>query len=109
MNRLDGKVALVSGAARGIGAETARQMAKAGATVVVGDILEERARETVKDIVDAGGKALFVKLDVTSEASWAAAVAVAASISSSTMPACFSAATSWKPRSRTGTSWSPST
>ena len=37
MNRLDGKVALVSGAARGIGAETARKMAAAGASVVVGE------------------------------------------------------------------------
>ena len=74
MNRLDGKVALVSGAARGIGAETARRMAEAGAKVVVGDILEDRARETVKEIAAAGGKAEFVRLDVTSEASWTAAV-----------------------------------
>ena len=74
MNRLDGKVALVSGAARGIGAETARRMAEAGAKVVVGDILEDRARETVKEITAAGGKAEFVRLDVTSEASWTAAV-----------------------------------
>ena len=77
MNRLDGKVALVSGAARGIGAETAKRMAEAGAKVVLGDILEERARETVKEITSTGGQALFVKLDVTSEASWTAAVAAA--------------------------------
>ena len=55
MNRLDGKVALVSGAARGIGAETARKMAAAGATVVVGDVLADRARETAKEIAEAGG------------------------------------------------------
>ncbi len=77
MNRLDGKVALVSGAARGIGAETAMRMAEAGAKVVIGDILEDRARETAKAITANGGTATFVSLDVTSEASWAAAVAAA--------------------------------
>jgi NAD(P)-dependent dehydrogenase (short-subunit alcohol dehydrogenase family) len=77
MNRLDGKVALVSGAARGIGAETARKMATAGATVVVGDVLAERVRETAREITDAGGKALALALDVTAEESWAAAVAAA--------------------------------
>ena len=77
MNRLDGKVALVSGAARGIGAETAMRMAEAGAKVVIGDILEDRARETAKAIVAAGGTATYASLDVTSEASWAAAVAAA--------------------------------
>lgn len=74
MNRLDGKVALISGAARGIGAETARLMAEAGAAVVVGDILQERGRQTVGEIAAAGGKALFVPLDVTTESSWGAAV-----------------------------------
>ncbi|MFM9940109.1 MAG: SDR family NAD(P)-dependent oxidoreductase [Hyphomicrobiaceae bacterium] len=77
MNRLDGKVALVSGAARGIGAQTAMRMAEAGAKVLVCDILEERARDTVKAITDTGGSASFAKLDVTSEASWTAAVAMA--------------------------------
>jgi NAD(P)-dependent dehydrogenase (short-subunit alcohol dehydrogenase family) len=77
MNRLDGKTALISGAARGIGAETARKMAAAGASVVIGDVLSERARETAKEITDAGGKALALALDVTSEASWEAAVAQA--------------------------------
>jgi len=77
MNRLDGKIALLSGAARGIGAETARKMAAAGASVVVGDVLADRARETAKEITDAGGKALALTLDVTTEASWAAAVAAA--------------------------------
>jgi NAD(P)-dependent dehydrogenase (short-subunit alcohol dehydrogenase family) len=75
MNRLDGKVALVSGAARGIGAETAILFAQAGAKVVVGDILADRAKETVKQITDQGAKALYVTLDVTTEASWKAAVA----------------------------------
>src|SRR4051812_30725386 len=77
MNRLDEKVALVSGAARGIGAETARKMAAAGATVVVADVLAERVRETAKETTDAGGKALALALDVTMEESWTTAVAAA--------------------------------
>ena len=76
MNSLAGKVALVSGAARGIGAETARRMVAAGASVIIGDVLEERGRETVKEITAAGGKALFVPLDVTTEGPWKAAVDV---------------------------------
>ncbi len=76
MNSLAGKVALVSGAARGIGAETARRMVAAGASVVIGDVLDERGRETVKEITAAGGKALFVPLDVTTEGPWKAAVDV---------------------------------
>src|ERR1051326_3153955 len=77
MNRLDGKVALISGAARGIGAETARKMAAAGGRVVLGAVLAGRARETAREITDAGGKALALALDVASEDSWTAAVAAA--------------------------------
>lgn len=74
MNRLDGKVAFLSGAARGIGGAAAVLMAQVGAKVVIGDVLEERGRRTVRDIEKAGGQALFVPLDVTQEASWAAAM-----------------------------------
>jgi NAD(P)-dependent dehydrogenase (short-subunit alcohol dehydrogenase family) len=74
MNRLDGKVALISGAARGIGGETARLMVEAGATVAIGDLLDERGRETARTLGDA---ALYVHLDVTSEEDWTAAVAAA--------------------------------
>lgn len=74
MNRLDGKVALLSGAARGIGAQTARRMGEAGAKIVIGDVLEGPGKELAKEINDAGGDARFVRLDVTSEASWNAAV-----------------------------------
>ena len=48
MNRLDGKVAFLSGAARGIGGEAAKLMASVGARVVIGDVLEERGRQTAK-------------------------------------------------------------
>src|SRR5438270_8092886 len=76
MNRLDGKVALISGAARGIGAETARLMVEAGARVAIGDVLDERGRETVRTLGDA---ALYLHLDVTSPDDWSAALAAAAS------------------------------
>lgn len=75
MNRLDGKIALISGAARGIGAETARLMAEAGAKVAVGDVLDERGRETVRAIESAGGAAMYTRLDVIREEDWSAAIA----------------------------------
>jgi 3(or 17)beta-hydroxysteroid dehydrogenase len=74
MNRLDGKVALISGAARGIGAETARLMAEAGAKVAIGDVLDERGRETARAIESAGAEAIYARLDVTREEDWTAAV-----------------------------------
>jgi len=74
MNRLDDKIAFLSGAARGIGAATAKTMAQAGARVAIGDILDERGRETVREIEKAGGQAHYVHLDVTSEADWQAAI-----------------------------------
>jgi 3(or 17)beta-hydroxysteroid dehydrogenase len=79
MHRLKGKVALISGAARGIGAETARTMAAAGAAVVIGDVLADRAHEIAQEIGKAGGRGLALSLDVTTEASWTAAVAAATS------------------------------
>jgi len=74
MNRLDGKVALISGAARGIGGETARLMVEAGANVVVGDVLDEKGRETARSLGDA---AVYQHLDVTGTDDWDAAVAAA--------------------------------
>jgi 3(or 17)beta-hydroxysteroid dehydrogenase len=71
MNRLDGKVALISGAARGIGAETARLMIEAGAKLAIGDVLDARGRETARVLGEA---ALYVRLDVTSETDWQAAI-----------------------------------
>lgn len=77
MNCLDGKVALISGAARGIGGETARLMAQAGARVVVADVLDDHGRETVAAINTAGGIAEYQHLDVTKEQDWIAAVNLA--------------------------------
>src|ERR1700732_2676471 len=74
MNRLDGKIALLSGAARGIGAETARLMVEAGAAVAIGDVLEERGRDTVPTLEKAGGRACYLHLDVTREDDWTAAI-----------------------------------
>src|ERR1700736_6169442 len=75
MNRLDGKVALISGAARGIGAATARLMVEAGAKVAIGDILDERGREKVEASPRAGDTAFYLPLDVTREEDWTAAIA----------------------------------
>ena len=72
--RLEGKVALISGGARGMGAEAGRLFAKEGAKVVLGDVLETEGKATVEEIRVAGGEAAFVRLDVTSESDWAAAV-----------------------------------
>lgn len=63
--QLDGKLAVVTGAATGIGRETALLFAREGAAVVIGDINEEGGRQTVADIESAGGRAWFVRCDVT--------------------------------------------
>ena len=73
--RLENKVAIVTGAASGMGAATARLFAREGARVVVADLLEAEGAAVAKAIGDAGGEARFHKLDVTSEAGWAAIVA----------------------------------
>ena len=77
MNRVDGKVAIVSGGARGIGGESARRLAEHGAKVIIGDLLEADGAATVQAIRDAGGDATFVRLDVTRAADWESAVALA--------------------------------
>jgi NAD(P)-dependent dehydrogenase (short-subunit alcohol dehydrogenase family) len=75
MNRLDGRVALVTGAASGIGKTTARRLVEEGAAVLVTDVQAEAGEATVKELIDLGGRAAFFRHDVTSEADWEAAVA----------------------------------
>ena len=73
--RLEGKVALISGGARGMGAAEARLFASEGAKVVIGDLLEDEGRRTEAQLNEAGGECLFLRLDVTSESNWRDAVA----------------------------------
>ena len=70
MNRIDGKIALVSGAASGIGAQTARTLAEAGGVVVLADINEAGGEAVTREIQAAGYEARFHRLDVTQEAEW---------------------------------------
>jgi NAD(P)-dependent dehydrogenase (short-subunit alcohol dehydrogenase family) len=65
MGKLDGKVAIVTGSGRGIGAEIAVKLASDGAAVVVNDLDEEPAKETVAAVEAAGGRAVAVTGDVT--------------------------------------------
>ncbi len=77
--RLAGKVALISGGARGLGAAEARLFAREGARVVIGDILDAEGRAVEADVRAKGGEAVYVRLDVTSERDWQQAVATAVS------------------------------
>jgi len=73
--RLRGKVALISGGARGMGASEARLFTREGARVVIGDILDDDGRAVEADIKAHGGEALYLHLDVTDEGDWDRAVA----------------------------------
>ena len=75
--RLEGKVALISGGARGIGAAVARRFVAEGALVIVGDVLLEEGKLLADEIQQSGGEVSFTPLDVTSESAWADAVALA--------------------------------
>ena len=74
MGRLDGKVALISGGARGQGATEARLFAQEGAMVVIGDVLDAEGTRVAAEIAEAQGDALYVHLDVTNEEDWRDAV-----------------------------------
>lgn len=77
MAKLTGKVALISGGAKGQGAAEARVFSDEGARVVFGDVLDDAGRAVEVAIRAAGGEATYVHLDVTSEADWRNAVAEA--------------------------------
>jgi len=70
MNRIDGKVALISGAGQGIGAKTAEVLAEAGAVVIVTDINESSGFAVAEKIKNAGYRTVFEQLDVTKEENW---------------------------------------
>jgi NAD(P)-dependent dehydrogenase (short-subunit alcohol dehydrogenase family) len=74
---LAGKVAFISGGGGGIGSAAARAFAQAGAAVVVADVVAERAEAAARSVMEAGGQALAVTMDVTSDDSVAAGVAAA--------------------------------
>lgn len=72
--RVDGKVALVTGGASGLGAESCRRLAREGATVVLTDLAAEAGQAVVDEILAAGGAARFLPQDVTDEVRWAEVV-----------------------------------
>ena len=77
--RLQGKVAIITGGARGQGEAEARMFAREGAKVVFGDVLDDAGRRVEAEIAAAGGEAVYVRLDVTDEDAWREAVGTAVS------------------------------
>ncbi len=72
--RLEGKVAIITGAASGMGAEEARLFGREGGKVVVADIADADGQAVARQIEDSGGEAMYVKADVTDPRSWDALV-----------------------------------
>ena len=68
--RLAGKIAIITGAASGMGAASARRFSQEGASVVIADMLEEEGKAVADSINATGGKAVFMALNVTEEAGW---------------------------------------
>ena len=77
MGRLEGKVALISGGARGQGAAEAKLFAREGAKVVIGDLLDDEGKKIEAEIAESGGEATYVHLNVTGEADWTNAIETA--------------------------------
>ena len=75
--RMEGKVAFISGSARGIGAAISRLLAREGASVVMGDILEAEGIATERQILETGGQARFIHMDVRDENQWEHALGTA--------------------------------
>jgi cyclopentanol dehydrogenase len=77
MARLPDKVALVSGAARSLGAAIAAAFAREGASILLGDVSEDEGLQMQTDIQVSGGTAVYLHLDVTNESDWIAAISQA--------------------------------
>ena len=77
MGKLDGKVALISGGARGQGAAEVELFTQEGAKVVFGDVRDEEGKRVEAELRELGGDALYVHLDVSSEDDWRTAVELA--------------------------------
>ena len=75
--RLNNKAVLISGGARGMGSVEAKLFCSEGASVIIGDILEDEGRKIEAEINESGGVCIFVRLDVTSEEDWNSAVDLA--------------------------------
>lgn len=76
--RLEGKTALVTGGARGIGGAACRTLAREGAAILVADLLDAEGEALAKEIRASGGRAAYARLDVSEEAAWTLGVARAA-------------------------------
>ncbi|MDR2837897.1 MAG: glucose 1-dehydrogenase [Azonexus sp.] len=74
MGKLAGKVALITGAAGGMGAEMARVFTREGAAVLAGDIADEAGKRLESEILAAGGRIAYCRLDVSCESDWLNAV-----------------------------------
>ena len=72
--RLEGKVAIITGGARGQGATEARMFAQEGASVVIGDVRDELGMQVEAEIRELGGEAVYLHLDVTSNDDWQRAI-----------------------------------
>ena len=79
MGKLDGKVALISGGARGQGAAEVMLFVEEGAKVVFGDVRDDEGKQIEAKVQEAGGDAVYVHLDVTSEEDWKRAIEKASS------------------------------
>ena len=75
MRRLEGKVALITGAASGMGAVEARLFAEHGATVVLADVQDEAGEAIARAIRESGGPAEYLHLDVSDEPHWVEVIA----------------------------------
>ena len=73
--RLENKVAFISGGARGMGAVEARLFAQEGCKVAIGDLREDEGQKVEAEINETGGECIYLRLDVTDEESWQAAIA----------------------------------